>query len=112
MFLIFKNTILVEIDKNDQLYRLNLKVSLYNKKVGKKGAIVFKVNENYNTDDINRIILFKKTILDKNNNNYEVGCGPWIYATRFLIFCEFKLVKIPFVMLYLVLVIISEFLFL
>ena len=43
-----------------------------------------------NTQKDNGIILFKKTIFDKNNNIYEVGCGPWIYATRFLIFCEFN----------------------
>ena len=38
--------------------------------------------------DTNKKPYFKSTILDVNNAEYEIDCGPWKDKERFFVFCD------------------------
>ena len=90
LFIIFKIIILSEIDGFEPV-DLTIDSNL-NNEVGKKGAVLFKVDyyySEYNSDvDIKRETIFKMNIVNEKQTSYEVGCEPLIYNNRFIIFCE------------------------
>ena len=85
IFLKFKN-IINEI--NPLSYDLYVNSQL-NNEVGKKGSIIFRLDDQLFSNDMNRTVIFTKTISNDKNTKYEIGCGLWLNDRESYIFCEF-----------------------
>ena len=81
------------LDENETLPLLYIDIHEAQKnQIGKNGTVIFypdyysEIIENM--IDTNKKPYFKSTILDVNNAEYEIDCGPWKDKERFFVFCD------------------------
>lgn len=81
------------LDENETLPLLYIDIHEAQKnQIGKNGTVIFypdyysEIIENM--IDTNKKPYFKSTILDVNNVEYEIDCGPWKDKERFFVFCD------------------------